>query len=397
MISSALMPPGALYCSKSPYRQPFAQAGKPSLNFPSGQILPSRQTVLPGAQAVKFAAQNQTTLFDSPVAKEITTSLCDMVSKTIERSLLTIHASTREIEKLARRKAMPPKGQNTDEAIAKLRLKQAQSFLEMGIRLDAIAMFVQTFSQSLSTKDRHFVGTVTHEFKTPIAAIVGQAEMMNRPDNTEAQQARHFEILMAALNILRLKSATVSSYMLAAPNQNPTLYETMSDIHQIYAQMMVAQNVSLSTSPTLKRDEALALKTPGWFFIVLSNLVANAIRYSDPDEPQKTIALDIGQAKIKANHWGSGFPSKDQTMLVFKVTDNGLGIPADRMPDLNKAPDAEKMASGSGFGLPAMSQLLSSAGGRLVIQSATAGDATDTTPKGTTILCYIPWELVSIK
>jgi signal transduction histidine kinase len=94
--------------------------------------------------------------------------------------------------------------------------------------------------------------------------------------------------------------------------------------------------------------------------IALVNLVSNAIKYSDPEKPERWVRVSVERAEPKEAH-----------LWKVTVSDNGLGIPNAFQPQVFERhfrahPDA---AEGTGLGLAITRQVIEQGGGRLWFES----------------------------
>jgi signal transduction histidine kinase len=89
---------------------------------------------------------------------------------------------------------------------------------------------------------------------------------------------------------------------------------------------------------------------------VLRNLLGNAVKFTPVG----------GTIRVSAE--------KQDTMLVITVTDSGLGIPAEIIPDLfhlgkNKTTFGTSGEKGTGLGLPLCAEMVEKNGGKIWVES----------------------------
>jgi signal transduction histidine kinase len=105
------------------------------------------------------------------------------------------------------------------------------------------------------------------------------------------------------------------------------------------------------------------------FELCLSNLVANAIKYSDPDKPKRWV--EIG---AQVNGLADG-----QSETIVVVRDNGLGVPEDKRSHLFerffRAHEETKEIEGTGLGLSIVRETVASLGGRAWAEFSAEGSA----------------------
>jgi signal transduction histidine kinase len=103
--------------------------------------------------------------------------------------------------------------------------------------------------------------------------------------------------------------------------------------------------------------------------LILTNLISNAIKYSDPQKPRRFVRVESVE-------------SDDPGVVCLTVRDNGLGIPDDRLPTIfrqfvraHASLDEELGNKGSGLGLAIASECVEAIGGSIRAES-TPGEGT---------------------
>jgi len=101
---------------------------------------------------------------------------------------------------------------------------------------------------------------------------------------------------------------------------------------------------------------------PARIDLILTNLLSNSIKYSDPGKPVRRV--DIDPLETEPGWWG----------LI--VRDNGLGIPHDAVPSIfdrftraHAYRDGELGIDGSGLGLAIAKESITALGGAIACQS----------------------------
>jgi len=163
---------------------------------------------------------------------------------------------------------------------------------------------------NLKTK---FITLASHEFKTPLSAILSSTELMDKYADLENIEKRkeHLEkvkIMVSRLNGMLDDFLTLENIELGIVKSNFSLFK----IKQL------ANNVSQDTTPFLKKNQILTFDIINndtvyhdkkIINIILTNLLYNAIKYSNENS---TIKVIIG---TNTDH------------IYFSVKDNGIGIP----------------------------------------------------------------------
>ncbi|SFC45130.1 PAS domain S-box-containing protein [Flagellimonas taeanensis] len=170
--------------------------------------------------------------------------------------------------------------------------------------------------RELSELKTQFIGTASHEFRAPLSVILSSAsliEKLNAPDKGEKRLAhlekiksnvRHLvNILNDFLSVTKLDEGETK----ASPEYFDLLHFSSSLIEKVKMGKKKGQSIILEC----EKAELETFLDPKLMHLVLSNLLNNAIKYSNEDQP---IILKIEDKDHRLHLW---------------VTDRGIGIPED--------------------------------------------------------------------
>lgn len=159
-----------------------------------------------------------------------------------------------------------------------------------------------------------YVQTLTHEMKSPVAAIRGASELLEEADVPEAQRTRFLnnirtetERLQNIIDRLLALSAIESMKSLENPRSIdlPKLVDEVCDVH---LHTFEARNITLQRDldgPRTLRGEAFLLE------MALGNLLQNALEFSP----------DGGTVTIRVRH------DQEHRAVTISVEDDGPGVP----------------------------------------------------------------------
>ena len=218
---------------------------------------------------------------------------------------------------------------------------------------------------------REFVSNVSHELKTPVAAISALAETLldgalDRPDvarrfvaDIEAQADRLHRLVVDVIRLARVESG-----------------RDLFDVRRV-AVGPVAENSVREHRPAADRagvrleltpppDPAFVPADPDALATVFDNLLDNALRHT-PRGGRVTV------------EWAAGpNPGGPGGTVLLRVRDTGVGIPAEHRERVFERfhrvdPDRSRETGGTGLGLAIVRQLCDMFGGSVAVDGAEGG------------------------
>jgi signal transduction histidine kinase len=234
---------------------------------------------------------------------------------------------------------------------------------------------LERMTRSLQLADRRknaFLGMVGHELRNPIAALGAGVHLLGRSRSDEAIEQVRDQMGRQVAHMTRLIEDLLD---VARIDQGKIVLRT--------GRMLLADAVALAveiTRPQIDaREHRLTIdlpEAPIWLDAdhariaqILSNLLANAARYTEPG----------GAISLTAQRTG--------TQVAIEVTDTGVGIPQDMQSqvfDLFAQVDrGHGPADGLGIGLALVRQLVALHGGGIQLKESTVG-------QGSTFLVRLP-------
>ncbi|MEJ6980100.1 PAS domain-containing sensor histidine kinase [Pedobacter sp. P351] len=201
-----------------------------------------------------------------------------------------------------------------------------------------------------------FIGIASHELKTPVTGLKASLQLLNKKINTPDEGIQ--KLIWLANKSMAKVSALIENLLSASSMDNGQLQ--LSKTLFIMAHLIddCCAHIRLEGSYAIKTHGDLTLKVNADFDRieqVLSNFVNNAVKYA-PDSKQINIHIE-----------------KLNKMVKVSVTDNGPGIPAEKIPYLfdrfYRAENSGIRYSGLGIGLYISKDIISKHGGQIGAES----------------------------
>jgi signal transduction histidine kinase len=212
-----------------------------------------------------------------------------------------------------------------------------------------------------------FIAITSHELRTPLGLILGHATFLR--ELAGEQYAEQLDVIIR--NTTRLKEivenlADVDNYQTGSArvrNKQVSMARIVEDVTLTFQDEAKSRNITLEadTGDSPHYIDADGVKIN----IALSNLVKNALQYTDPG----------GRVQIKVG--------EDTGYLKVSVTDNGIGIPARDLPRVfdrffQVETHLTRRYGGMGLGLSVAKAMIELHGGRIWAESEAGKGSTFT-------------------
>ncbi|HVM29586.1 MAG TPA: ATP-binding protein [Candidatus Limnocylindrales bacterium] len=211
----------------------------------------------------------------------------------------------------------------------------------------------QALRVSNAVKDE-FLGLISHEMRTPVTTILGNAKLLRDRADRLAEEDRRMMVDDIGNEAERLTSIIENLLMLTrlesgvqAEFEPQVLAHVVRTSIANYSGRHLERTITLTSEPRhiiVEADRA-------YLEMLLENLISNADKYSPPDA---TIEVVIRGAETHAE---------------VLVLDRGIGLPAGGQADIfapfYRADEARNRAAGVGIGLSVCRRLAEALGGRV--------------------------------
>ncbi len=221
-----------------------------------------------------------------------------------------------------------------------------------------------------------FLATMSHEFRTPLNAILGFSEMLKNeyfgPLGSDhyreyANDIHHSGNLMLKLVNDILDISAIEAGKRTLVNEPINIREMLNSCIKNVEPTAARRQISLTTNlpdalPSLYADARSIMQ-------IMLNLLSNAVKFTDP-HGSVTVTADLANDKV-----------------ALIVNDSGIGIPADKLPTITEPfiqsnPNPHRAQKGTGLGLSIVNALVEMHDGTMDIESVVG--------KGTTVTVVLP-------
>lgn len=227
-----------------------------------------------------------------------------------------------------------------------------------------------------------FLANISHEFRTPLNAIIGFSEMLMEEVEERDLMSLHDDLE---------KISSSGKYLLELINQILDLSKVEAGKMEISLESFntrrMVENITADIKPlagknkntleiNFSNDLGSMVADPTKLKQSLTNLLSNACKFCE----NGTVSLDVHREKKGTLDW-----------ISFKVTDTGIGIPEDQMENIflefsQGDSSTTRKYGGTGLGLAISQRYCRMMGGDITVQSKPG--------KGSTFTIHLPVKVV---
>lgn len=238
--------------------------------------------------------------------------------------------------------------------------------------LDELSESINGMIQSLSQMDymrKDFMTNVSHELKTPIAAIANMSELLQDSQLDEASRLEFTRLIqeeskrLSRLCDTMLQMSRVDHLDSLGQLQTIRLDEQIRQAMIALSEKWTGKQIAFR----LDSDAVILQSNPDLLMQVWVNLLDNAIKYSGQE-----VDISVSIQEL-ADEW------------VILICDKGCGIASDQLPRIFEKfyqTDSSRHQEGNGLGLAIVERIMKLCGGRIQVTSQLG--------KGSQFTIYLP-------
>ena len=206
-----------------------------------------------------------------------------------------------------------------------------------------------------------FLANMSHEIRTPMNGIIGFANLLKEPGLKSEQQQEYLDIIEKSgarmLNIINdiVSISKIESNQMEVNIKESNINMQMEYIYSFFKPEVEGKGMLFSYQNSLPSEDAIIKTDREKVYAILTNLVKNAIKYSDKG------SIEFGYIK-------------KGKFIEFYVKDTGVGIPKNRQKAIFdrfvQADISDKKAyQGAGLGLSISKAFVEMLGGKIWVES----------------------------
>lgn len=232
---------------------------------------------------------------------------------------------------------------------------------------DQLERTIEEAEKTSQTKSK-FIASLNHELRTPLNGVMGMANLL-MDTQLDDRQRQYVETIVTSTNMLLtlvndvLDVSKIASGKLEIEKVEFNLNNILTNTQNILKPIAASKGLDF----TYEIEDGIPVDLIGdqvRLQQILVNLINNAIKFTD----QGFVRVSVKTNTVEP----------EQTILHFRVSDSGIGIPADVIPKLfqdftQASASTVRTHGGTGLGLSICKKLVALMGGDIGVQSSEKG------------------------
>jgi PAS domain S-box-containing protein len=213
--------------------------------------------------------------------------------------------------------------------------------------------------KELNELKSRFISIVSHEYRTPLATILSSSEVLGLYEGKltsleKQKQISKIESCVDEMTQLLDNVIIINKYDMKKMDHSISEFDIVSFTRSVMEDILPGFKIAPRIQFSPSRKEITINSSPTLYKQILSNLLTNAIKYTQPDKMiEISISTNDSSVFIEVKDQGIGISNDDQKLLfeLFFRGDNVGSIP------------------GSGLGLPIVKRSVDALQGKLSVKS----------------------------
>ena len=273
--------------------------------------------------------------------------------------------------------------------------EKANLLEEQKEKLENAKMDIETKARELEVTSKYkseFLANMSHELRTPLNSVLILAQLLSENKNNslaakEVEFAKNIynsgtdllDLINEILDLSKVESGKMELDIAAVP-----FAEIKTDITAMFTEVAKNKSIELSFHQNEKELKDAIETDKQRLEQILRNLLSNAFKFTAKGGK---VVLNIEKINNNDVVFKNKRLSHAPDIISFSVTDNGIGIPADKLSIIFEAfqqadGSTKRKYGGTGLGLSISRELANALGGEIHLKSEEG--------KGSTFTLYVP-------
>ena len=242
--------------------------------------------------------------------------------------------------------------------------KQSEQALKAALEEKETAINEKLIAEKAAVAKSQFLSTMSHEIRTPINGVIGIANLLMEEDLDDIQKEYVTTLNFSAQHLLSLVSDILDFSKIEAGSvhferTSFNLEKLCQHTFNLFSSKAAEKNLEYKFIPAAMNNYSLYGDSTR-LGQVITNLISNAIKFTE--KGSVVFSYEIQNS------------NKDQSTIIFKVQDSGIGIPANKIDKIfesfEQADDSvTRKYGGTGLGLTISKKIVELQGGVMKVES----------------------------